>query len=176
MKKITGIFFCSNDSHNLSNKWKNASCIFKDNSAPYLIIDSVKSCIDSTGHGLFIFNNAISGVGYFLVVKHRNSIETWSSTPNAFISNELTYNFTTSSSHAFGNNRVNKGSRYCIYSGDVSQDGIVDGNDAGSIDNDAYNFITGYVNTDLTGDNIIDASDASIVDNNAFNFVSAIRP
>ena len=144
--------------------------------SPYLLIDSAKSFIDSIGHGSFIFNNATSGVGYFLVVKHRNSIETWSSTPSAFISNELTYNFTTSSSQAFGNNLVNKGSRYCIYSGDVNQDGIVDGNDASDIDNDAYNFITGYVSTDLTGDNIIDASDASIVDNNTKNFVGKITP
>jgi len=71
---------------------------------------------------------------------------------------------------------VNKGTRYCIYSGDVNQDGIVDGNDAGAIDNDAYNFITGYVNTDLTGENIVDASDASIVDNNTYNFVGVVRP
>lgn len=44
----------------------------------------------------------------------------------------------------------------------------------GEICNDAANFATGYINTDVTGDGVTDASDASIVDNNAAGFVSAI--
>jgi hypothetical protein len=66
--------------------------------------------------------------------------------------------------------------QFAIYSGDVNQDGITDASDASSIDNDAYNFVTGYAITDLTGDNITDASDALIVSNNAANFIRTIRP
>jgi hypothetical protein len=44
------------------------------------------------------------------------------------------------------------------------------------IDNDAVNFVSGYVVTDITGDNFVDASDFSIADNNAANFVSVSRP
>ncbi len=44
------------------------------------------------------------------------------------------------------------------------------------VDNDAFNSVSGYVNTDANGDNFVDASDLSIVDNNAFNGVSLSRP
>ena len=64
----------------------------------------------------------------------------------------------------------------CVYSGDVNQDDIIDASDIGLIDNDAFNFVSGYIPTDLTGDGTADGSDASIADNNAWNFVSVIRP
>ncbi len=44
------------------------------------------------------------------------------------------------------------------------------------MDNDAFNFVSGYVNTDVTGDNVVDAADLGIIDNNAFNYVSKITP
>ncbi|MEO8211524.1 MAG: dockerin type I domain-containing protein, partial [bacterium] len=66
--------------------------------------------------------------------------------------------------------------KFAIYSGDVNQDGVIDGSDAAIIDNDAYNFITGYVESDVNGDGIVDGSDAIIVDNNIRRFVSVIRP
>jgi len=66
--------------------------------------------------------------------------------------------------------------RFGIYTGDVNQDGIVDGTDAAAIDNDAYNFVTGYAVSDLTGDEVVDGSDAAIADNNVSNFVGKITP
>ncbi len=65
---------------------------------------------------------------------------------------------------------------YAFYSGDVNQDGIIEGVDLALIDNDATNFITGYVRTDVNGDQFVDGTDAAITDNNAFNFVTLIRP
>ncbi|MFZ1320303.1 MAG: sialidase family protein [Ignavibacteria bacterium] len=47
-------------------------------SSPYAIIDSAKSTINSSGTGTFNFNNSSNGVNYFIVARHRNSIETWS--------------------------------------------------------------------------------------------------
>ena len=44
------------------------------------------------------------------------------------------------------------------------------------IDNDAQNFVGGYVVTDLTGDDFVDGTDFSLADNNATNFVSAVVP
>ncbi len=55
-------------------------------------------------------------------------------------------------------------------------DGIIDAGDMSLADNDAYNFITGYVSTDVNGDDFVDATDLSIIDNNAFNTISLIRP
>jgi hypothetical protein len=88
----------------------------------------------------------------------------------------MNYNFTTSQSQAFGNNLILKGSKYCIYSGDVNQDGIVDIGDISLIDNNVFSVTTGYNTSDLNGDNIVDISDLEIADNNAFNFVGRIIP
>ncbi|MEO8209094.1 MAG: dockerin type I domain-containing protein, partial [bacterium] len=116
---------------------------------------------------------------YYLVLKHRNSIETWSSVGNAFISDTAYYNFASSSSQAFGNNMQQVDTspvKFAIYSGDVNQDGVIDLGDESLIDNDANNFNSGYVHTDVNGDNFVDIADLAIVDNNAFNFVSKIIP
>ncbi len=58
--------------------------------------------------------------------------------------------------------------KYCLYSGDVNPDGIIDGADLSNADTDVMNFVFGYISTDVTGDFIVDASDLSIIDNNAF--------
>lgn len=43
-------------------------------------------------------------------------------------------------------------------------------------DNNAFNFVPGYVSTDLNRDGITDLSDAVFADNNSFNFISKITP
>jgi len=58
----------------------------------------------------------------------------------------------------------------------VNQDGIIDLSDGSLIDNDAFNFSSGYLPTDVNGDGIIDVSDAVYADNNGFNFVGKITP
>ncbi len=65
---------------------------------------------------------------------------------------------------------------FAIYSGDVNQDGSVDGLDLSLVDNDAFNFVTGYVSTDVNGNNFTDALDLAVADNNAYNFVSKVTP
>ena len=148
----------------------------RSTNSPYPVIDSSRSAVDNLGAGVFKFSKAINGINYFISVKHRNSIETWSSGYALFTSNQASYNFTTSSSQAYGNNQTLKGSRYCIYSGDVNQDGFVEAGDVSLIDNDASISITGFVITDLTGDQFVDGSDMSIADNNAYNYVGRITP
>jgi len=149
-----------------------------DTTAPHSKIDSASAYLDSTGVGRFRFGNFIFGSNYYLVVKHRNSIETWSKPGGERVTMlQLNYDLTFSSSQAYGNNMIQINFfKWTIYSGDVNQDGTVDATDLSLIDNDAYNFTTGYVNTDITGDDIVDASDAALADNNAYNFVSVIRP
>jgi len=150
----------------------------RKNTSPYQIIDSTKSVIDTaTLTCTVVFNNTPSGIYYF-IIKHRNSIETWSKSGGESYSAgwNFSYDFTSASSQAYGSNMILKGTKYCIYSGDVNQDGVIDATDTGVIDNDALNFITGYAASDLTGDGITDATDYSIADNNAANFVSALSP
>ncbi len=65
---------------------------------------------------------------------------------------------------------------FAIFSGDVNQDGAVDLSDLSLIDNDVFNFASGYVITDINGDNVTDLADYSLADNNAANFVVKILP
>jgi hypothetical protein len=44
---------------------------------PFYIIDSSKA-FDSGGSTKFYFSKTINGDSYYLVLKHRNSLETWS--------------------------------------------------------------------------------------------------
>jgi len=148
----------------------------RNTSSPYSIVDSATSVLDSTGYGTFYFPNAVNGTLYYIVIKHRNSIETWSKQGQMFMSYQLSYDFITAANKAYGDNLILKGSKYCIYSGDVNQDGIVDATDLSLVDNDAYISASGYVNTDVNGDNFDDGSDLSIVDNNVLNFVARIKP
>lgn len=63
-----------------------------------------------------------------------------------------------------------------MYTGDPNQDCVVDASDISALDNDAFNFVSGCVNTDLNGDGVVDASDISVAENNAFDFVSCFKP
>lgn len=153
-----------------------ANVFIRNNTSPYAVVDSAISVLDSNGKGTFVFPNAINDTPYYIVVKHRNSIETWSKTGQNFSSGTLTYDFTTSASKAYGDNLVLKGSRYCIYSGDCNNDGFLDGSDLSIIDNDATSFATGYLISDLNGDGVTDGSDAIIAENNSAGFVSARSP
>lgn len=164
---------------NNSLSMKDTVTLFLHASAsPYAVVDSSKSVIDSiTLTGVFKFYNAPTGI-YYIESNHRNCIETWSKSggenlSQAFINN---YNFTSAGSMAYGNNMILKGSRYCLYNGDINKDEVIDGADGGAIDNDAVNFKSGYINSDLTGDGIADGSDAAIAGNNAANFVIAVTP
>jgi len=166
---------------NISNSMitDTATVYLKNSFPPYNNVDSSKAVLNSNGSGTFNYFNATNGVGYFIVIKHRNSVETWSSAAQSFVSNSLNYNMSTSQSQAFGNNlRLvnNTPVRYAVYSGDTNQDGAIDASDLSNTDNDAVNSLTGYVNTDVTGDNFVDAQDISIVDNNAISSVSVVRP
>jgi hypothetical protein len=149
----------------------------RNSTAPFAVADSATGVLDSVTLSVqILFQNATSG-SYYIAVKHRNSIETWSKTPRPYtVGSSLIYNFTTAQTQAFGDNMKLKGTKWVIFSGDVNQDGAVDATDVQTIDNDASNFVTGYVQTDLNGDGFVDGSDFTIGDNNAANFVGKITP
>jgi len=172
---VEGYYNSSSNVQNISDTMNAYLCA---DVSPYNVIDSAKKVIDSVTHtGVFKFDNAASG-NYYIKLNHRNSIETWSSSPQSLLDTS-TFDFTSSQSQAFGDNMKQVDASpviFAIYSGDVNQDGVVDGTDAALVDNDAFNFVTGYVVTDVNGDEVVDGSDAAIVDNNAFNFVGKITP
>jgi len=116
------------------------------------------------------------GASYYIVVKNRNSIETWNGSPLSFSGTTMSYNFSTGPGQAYGNNLKAVAGKYVIYGGDVTQDGVVDSGDMIPVDNDVLNFATGYITTDANGDGLIDSGDMIIIDNNASTFIGTVRP
>lgn len=129
---------------------------------------------------LLSVRSSMPGSTYYIAVNSRNTIETWSrSGGEAFVNGVLNYDYTVSESMAYGNNMKqvdNSPVSFAMFSGDVNQDGFIDGVDLGFVDNDAQNFVTGFSATDLNGDEIVDASDYALADNNALNYISVQRP
>ncbi len=154
-----------------------ARAYLRNASAPYAVVDSSKGYLDSlTFRSSFQFTNAIAG-SYYIVMKHRNSIETWSKNPVSYVpGTTLNYNFTTNVTQAFGNNMVIINTKSCFYSGDVNQDGNIDLTDITLVYNDANNFVTGYIRTDVNGDKVVDLTDLTLVYNNSVSFVGVVRP
>lgn len=64
-------------------------------------------------------------VPYFITVKNRNTIETWSKNTVEFENSIKDFDFTYSAAQAFGNNQIRLGTKYCLYNGDVNQEGSI---------------------------------------------------
>ena len=132
--------------------------------SPYDRIEFSKEKVTGSGYATYEFTNTPAG-SYFVVLKHRNSLETWSSVPVTVIAGgNYNYDFTTSVSQSFGNMSVLKSGAYCVFSGDVNQDQIIDAGDLSSVENSVDQ--SGYIAEDVTGDDYVDAGDISIVENN----------
>ncbi len=122
---------------------------------------------------------------YYIVVKHRSSIETWSANPVSFAPGYIAYDFTVASSQAFGSNQkdlTGEGNVYGLFSGDITsmfpeiQDGYVDIFDNVDVFNNAQSGSYGYMPPDLNGDGYCDIFDMVIVFNNMQNGVGMITP
>ncbi len=158
-----------------SNSSDTITVLLRRATAPYEIEDAARVVLSNSGSATVNFTKASLGTGYYIVVKHRNSIETWSAAP-VTVNAVTNYNFTTNVNQAFGSNMVVVAGAASIYGGDVNQDGFVDASDGSAVDNDAFNFVSGYVSTDVNNDGFVDATDGAYVENNAFNFVGVVRP
>ncbi|MFZ1320719.1 MAG: hypothetical protein WAT71_04110 [Ignavibacteria bacterium] len=153
---------------------------FRNSVSPYAVVDSAKEIVNLTTMKVGLqFNIAPIGT-YYLQLKHRNAIETWTATGLTYNpGTTLNHDFTSAANKAFGNNQNQVDAApltFAFWSGDVNQDGFIDVTDGGLIDNDATNFVTGYVPTDVNGDDIVDVEDAVFADNNGLNFIGKITP
>jgi hypothetical protein len=131
-----------------------------NSTAPYLLRDSNISVISSNGMLTTSFTHAPIG-SYYIVVKHRNHLETWSSQPQPFtMGTPVSYDFTTGANKAYGNNMKQVGNVWVLYGGDANQDGFVDMPDY-------LIFVSqfgkdGYKSPDFEGDNFVDGYDLPI--------------
>lgn len=132
--------------------------------------------LSTAGVGSTASTPGIYNGSYYVTVKHRNSIETTSALPVSFSGSSIAYNFNTPAKAYGGNLGLMIDGYYVVYGGDVNRDGGVDTGDMSPVDNDATNYVTGYVDTDVNGDGSIDTGDMTIVDNNAGGYVGSITP
>lgn len=130
---------------------------------PYLLIDQTKILLNNLGQGTGKFYSAANNTPYYIVVKHKSAVETWSSSTQTFANSIMTYDFSTASNKAYGNNLKLVNNKWCIYSGDVNQDGAINLQDLNQVFYDNVNGVAGYIPTDLNGDLYTDIDDLSRV-------------
>ncbi|MBK8550304.1 MAG: PQQ-dependent sugar dehydrogenase [Ignavibacteria bacterium] len=172
---IEGFYDSVNDKLNIRDTVK---VFIRQSNSPYNLIDSAQTTIDSmTLKGLYQFNNVPNGK-YYLQIRHRNSLETWSRSGGDSLKkgNILNYDFTSAAPQAYGSNQILKGTKYCTYSGDVIQEGVIELSDLLYVYDDVTFFETGYIRSDINGDSIADLDDLLAVYNNSVGFVELIRP
>jgi uncharacterized repeat protein (TIGR03803 family) len=155
----------------------------RSSSSPYSIVHIESGTIATDGNGSFTLPGVLTGGNYYLVIRHRNSLETWSANP-VNLGAVTSYDFSTSASQAYGSNQMDMGGGvFAIYSGDISngilagqQDGLVDEEDYLEMQNAILGIYSGYVISDLTGDRLTEAADFSLIENNWSQSVSVIKP
>jgi hypothetical protein len=145
-------------------------------SAPYAMAYSYKGILQTNGNIVCSFPPAVNGLSFYIGVRHRNAIETWSNNP-VLMSAVTNYNFSNAQNKAYGSNQMSLGGGfYAIFNGDINQDGVVDGLDYNDWETDNNNFAGGYYNSDLNGDGIVDGLDFLIWEDNNNNFVGIVTP
>jgi endonuclease I len=146
-------------------------------SAPYALAYTYTGVIGTNGLLACTFPGSASGNAYYIVVKHRNSIETWSASP-VTVSAVTAYDFSNEISKAYGSNQASVGNgQYALFSGDMNQDGYVDGADYPLFDVDSQNGMYGiYIATDLNGDGYVDGVDYPLFDANSQYGIYSIAP
>ena len=143
--------------------------------APFNLAYTSKGMLHTDGSLKVTYPVEILGVPYYVAVKHRNTLQTWSAVPVAL--NTL-YNFTSSAGKAFGSNLIDPYGEniWSLYNGDMNQDESIDIFDFPQLDFDILSFNFGYFNTDLNGDGSVDIFDFPVLDGNVLNFIYSIHP
>ena len=131
---------------------------------PYAYVDTAKVVLSATGTASMNFNRATTG-SYYIVVNHRNHLETWSKLPQSFVGGTpLSYDFTTAATQAYGDNMKQVGSVWVLIGGDANRDGSIDAGDIGIF---VVEFgMLGYLRSDFNGDEDVNAADVTIIANN----------
>lgn len=144
---------------------------------PYTILHTSKTVMTIYGYATGYFPQPAVQQLYYIVVRHRNSIETWSSTTFQWNDPDTLYSFSDSASSAFGSNEVEVAPGvFAMHGGDVNQDGIIESADYSEVENAASQFLFGYEPSDLNGDGLVESGDYSFIENKASQFIFAITP
>ena len=148
----------------------------RDATDPTIVTASAPVLLMTDGTASVTFSSSVSGNQY-IAVKHRNTLQTWSTNP-VTMSGTVTYNFSTASSQAYADNMIEvETGVWAFYTGDLNQDEFIDPFDFPIFDADNFALVSfDYYATDLNGDGFVDPFDFPIYDGNNFNLIFSIHP
>ena len=146
---------------------------FHNATNPYSLVDTKKVVLNTNGTASVLFPS--STTSYYLAIKHRSALKTWTATPiQASIG---TYDFTTNASKAYGNNMtLIDTNKWALYSGDIVPDDNIDLLDLNLVEQGIEAYYYGYQVTDINGDGNVDLLDTITLDPNIADFIYAISP
>lgn len=147
--------------------------------APYEVVDQCRAVVSDAGLANLQFKQGIEGASYYLVVNHRNAVETWSAESGISLAASQSYNMSTDAAQAYGSNLKLINDKYCIYSGEVTDDYYLELGDVVAVYNAYLNDPAGdprYVTEDLNGDGYVDLSDVVMGYNNYLPSIYSINP
>jgi hypothetical protein len=156
----------------------------RNNVSPYTLAEQKKVLLNSSGAGTGSFTTVTGGTPYYLVVRHRNCVETWSATGKSFTSNQLNYDFTTASAQAYSDgvspNLPMKqiSGKWCFWSGDVTHNYFIEYDDLIQVYNKYFLGleVPGYWDEDVTGNGFVEYDDLLLVYNNYFYGIYSQNP
>jgi hypothetical protein len=156
---------------------------------PYGLEISQQAILHTNGSAVCTFNyvsgtyssingaNYLGGNLYYVAIRHRNGLLTWSANPITFDSTTVVYDFSSSSSKAYGNNMLEVDSGvWAMYSADLNQDQNVDLLDMPILEADIAEYMYGYAATDLNGDGNTDLLDVIYMDYGIAHYLFSIYP
>jgi len=171
------LFMQGVDPDSLSTNTDTVIVELRDTNNPVNVVQQFTGIVQTNGNLSCVFPGSVIGQLFWIVIRHRSAVQTWSSSP-VVLSPVSSFDFTTSASQAFGGNLkdvFNEGI-WSFFNGDVNQDESIDIFDFPLIDNDLQNFSFGYFQTDLNGDGSVDIFDFPLIDENIQNFISSSHP
>jgi hypothetical protein len=145
----------------------------RDPTPPYalVLIDTIDLFTNGVANMTFpSLNNP-----YYIVIKHRNTLQTWSAVPVS--ASAGSYDFSNAATKAYGNNmtEVEPGT-WALYTGEFNNDDNIDLLDDIVIANAISGFLSGYQATDINGDGNVDLLDSIVPENNINNFIFTQKP
>ena len=146
--------------------------------ATYALVYSKKAVLLTNGT---VSSNFIQTPGsYYIAVKHRNTLQTWTATPVTINAASPLYDFTLAANKAMANNQVLiETGKYAFFTGDLNQDDYIDGNDFPLYDGESASgglHDGTYTKTDMNGDGFIDGNDFPVFDLNSYNGINSAHP
>jgi len=143
--------------------------------APYTLVAFRKAILHTDGHVVARFPSSLIGE-YYIVLKHRNALPTWSADPVKLGQCAVYYDFSVSAAKAFGNNMKQVAGDWALYSGELEPDENIDLLDFSLLENAITVFASGYVPADLNGDGNVDLLDEPMAEDNITAFIFSVHP